>query len=280
MDGNTTIIAHLGYPTASFTAPLIYNPFFAARGINAAVVTMGVRAEDFAGLLRPLFKLTNIRGALVTMPHKISTVGLLDEVAPAVEIAGCCNAILKHDDGSLLGQLFDGEGFVEALANQGFAVPGKRALIVGCGGMGSAIAAALASRQVGSLSLYDTQHRAASALADRLAKHFSTLEIRTRHAEPEGHDLIVNTSPLGLKDNDPLPLDISQLSPAMMVSDVVLTRTTTPLLSAALAKGCGILAGVDVLYEQIPAHLAFFGFPPATSKELRVIARGDDAHGL
>ncbi len=278
MDGNTAIIAHLGYPTASFTAPLIYNPFFAARGINAAVVTMGVRAEDFTDLLRPLFRLTNIRGALVTMPHKISAVGLLDEVAPAVEIAGCCNAILKRDDGSLFGQIFDGEGFAAALANEGFAVPGKRALIIGCGGMGSAIAAALASRQIGSLSLYDTQHRSASALGDRLAEHFPTLEIRTGRAEPEDHDLVVNASPLGLKDDDPLPLDISQLSPAMMVSDVVLARAATPLLSSAAAKGCRTLAGIDVLYEQIPAHLALFGFPPATSKELRMIVRGDDAH--
>ena len=122
--------------------------------------------------------------------------------------------------------------------------------------MGSAIAAALASRRIGSLSLYDAQHRSASALSARLARQFPTLEISTGHAEPEGHDLIVNASPLGLKDNDPLPLDASQLSPAMMVSDVVLARAMTPLLSTALAKGCRILAGTDVLYEQIPAQYA------------------------
>jgi shikimate dehydrogenase len=279
MDGNTVIIALLGYPTATFTAPSIYNPYFAARSVNAAVVTMGVTAENFADLLRSLFTLTNIRGALITMPHKISAVGLLDEVAPAVQVAGCCNAILKRDDGSLFGQIFDGEGFAAALANEGFAVPGKRALIIGCGGMGSAIAAALASRRIGSLSLYDAQHRSASALSARLARQFPMLEIRTGHAEPEGHDLIVNASPLGLKDNDPLPLDASQLSPAMMVSDVVLARAMTPLLSTALAKGCRILAGTDVLYEQIPAHLEFFGFPPATAKELRSF-RVAQSHGL
>jgi shikimate dehydrogenase len=279
MDGNTVIIAHLGYPTASFTAPLIYNPFFAARGINAAVVTMGVTAEDFANLLRPLFKLTNIRGALVTMPHKISVVGLLDEVTPAVEISGSCNAVLKRDDGSLLGQIFDGESFITALTNGGFAVAGQRALIIGCGGMGSAIAASLASYRIGSLSLYDAKHRRASALKDRLLKHFPTLEIRTGCAEPEGHNLVVNASPLGLKDNDPLPLNTSHLSPTMMVSDLVLAQTMTPLLSAALAKGCHIQAGIDVLYEQIPAHLHFFGFPSATLTELRGIVRSDNWGG-
>ena len=279
MNGNTLIIAHLGYPTASFTAPLIYNPFFAARGINAAIVTMGVKPEDFANLLRPLFKLTNIRGALVTMPHKMSAVDLLDEVTPAVEIAGSCNAILKRDDGSLLGQIFDGEGFVAALANGGFAVAGKRALIIGCGGVGSAIAASLASCRIDSLSLHDVQHRRASALRDRLLKHFPTLEIRTGSAQPEGHDLIVNATPLGSKDNDPLPLNPSHLSPTMMIGDVVLADGMTPLLSAALAKGCRIQPGIDVLYEQIPAHLEFFGFPSASLKELREIVRGDSWRG-
>src|SRR5207248_11122570 len=93
ISGRTAIIANLGYPTESFTAPMIYNPWFEAHGIDAVVVPMGVRAEDYAGFLRPLFRLGNIRGALVTMPHKVATVGLLDQVSVAVEIAGSCNAI-------------------------------------------------------------------------------------------------------------------------------------------------------------------------------------------
>ena len=93
--GRTGIIAHLGYPTESFTAPMIYNPWFASRGINAVVVPMGVRAEDYGAFLRPLFRLSNVRGALVTMPHKVATVGLLDEAAVAVQAAGSCSAILR-----------------------------------------------------------------------------------------------------------------------------------------------------------------------------------------
>jgi shikimate 5-dehydrogenase len=82
IDGNTILIAHIGYPTATFKAPMIYNPYFQNAAINAAVMTMGVKGEDYADLLRPLFKLTNIRGALITMPHKVATVRLLDEVEP------------------------------------------------------------------------------------------------------------------------------------------------------------------------------------------------------
>ena len=73
ISGKTTLIAHLGYPTESFKAPLIYNPWFDSKGIDAVVVPMGVKAEDYAPFFGKLFKLSNIRGALVTMPHKIAT---------------------------------------------------------------------------------------------------------------------------------------------------------------------------------------------------------------
>jgi shikimate dehydrogenase len=85
---------------------MIYNPYFRNAGINAAVMTMGVTSENYADVLRPLFKLTNIRG------YKVMTIQLLDEMTTAVRVSGSCNAILKRPDGSLLGDMFDGEGFV------------------------------------------------------------------------------------------------------------------------------------------------------------------------
>src|SRR5919109_1571761 len=93
ISGKTTLIAHLGYPTEAFKAPMIYNPYFEKAGIDAVVVPMGIKAEHYPALLKSLFKLTNIRGALVTMPHKVTTVTLLDEVSTTVKIAGSCNAI-------------------------------------------------------------------------------------------------------------------------------------------------------------------------------------------
>src|SRR4029453_7458521 len=101
--GTTTLIAHLGYPTEAFKAPMIYNPYFEKAGIDAVVVPMGVQAQDYPHVLKALFCLTNIRGALVTMPHKVTTVSLLDEVTTTARIAGACNAILRRPDGTLLG---------------------------------------------------------------------------------------------------------------------------------------------------------------------------------
>jgi shikimate dehydrogenase len=131
--GKTTLVAHLGYPTEAFKAPMIYNPYFEKAGVDAVVVPMGVRAEDYPTLLKELFKLTNIRGALVTMPHKVTTVTLADEVTPTATIAGSANALLKRPDGSLLADMFDGTGFVRGVERKGRQLAGASALVVGSG---------------------------------------------------------------------------------------------------------------------------------------------------
>src|SRR5215212_4868787 len=101
ISGKTLLIAHVGYPTESFKAPLIYNPWFDKQGIDAVVVPMGVKIDDYVAFFDKLMKLTNIRGALVTMPHKVTTVDLLDEASTAVKVAGSCNAVLRRDDGKI-----------------------------------------------------------------------------------------------------------------------------------------------------------------------------------
>src|SRR6478672_3059875 len=102
ISGKTTLIAHLGFPTEAFKAPMIYNPWFDKNGIDAVVMPMGVKPEDYAAFLPLLFRLSNIRGALVTMPHKVATIDLVDEVGTAAQIAGSANAVLLRPDGSLL----------------------------------------------------------------------------------------------------------------------------------------------------------------------------------
>jgi shikimate dehydrogenase len=271
--GTTTLIAHLGYPTETFKAPLIYNPYFETHGIDAVVVPMGVRAEDYPAVLSALFRLTNIRGALVTMPHKVTTVGLVDEYSTAVRIAGSCNAVLRRPDGTLLGDMFDGEGFVRGVRRKGFQFSGSSCLIVGAGGVGSAIAAALAAAGVAELALHDTDAASAEALAARLKAHYPALGARTGSSDPAGFDLVVNATPLGMKAGDPLPLDVARLAPTALVGEVVLKDEITPFLAAARAKGCRIQVGTDMLFEQIPAYLEFFGFGTATAEELRALAR-------
>jgi shikimate dehydrogenase len=272
ISGKTTLIAHLGYPTHSFKAPLIYNPWFEKNDIDAVVVPMGVKEEEYPHFLKYLFKLTNIRGALVTMPHKITTMQLVDETTPTAKIAGAANAILLREDGSLVGDQFDGAGFVRGVVRKGFQLEGKRALVVGNGGVGCAIAASLAGGGVAALGLFDPRTATSDALAGRISQHYPQIELSTGSKDPAGYDLVVNATPLGMNDGDPLPMDVERISPDTFVGEVVMKQEITPFLAAARERGCQIQVGTDMLFEQIPAYLEFFGFGSATADELRAVS--------
>jgi shikimate dehydrogenase len=269
ISGKTNIIAHLGYPTESFKAPLIYNPYFESIGVDTVVVPMGVKAEYYTQFLPLLFKLSNIRGALVTMPHKVTSIALVDDVSTAAMIAGACNAIKRQADGKLVGDMFDGEGFVRGVRRKGRRVEGASALVVGSGGVGSAIAASLAGARVSTLGLFDVSNAAAEALAGRLRNHYPTLEVKVGSKDPQGYDIVINATPIGMRPGDPLPMDVERIAPSSFVGEVVMKEEMTPFLRAAKTKGCNIQIGTDMLFEQIPAYLEFFGFPTTTPEELR-----------
>ncbi len=271
--GSTALIAHIGWPTHTFKSPQIYNPYFEQAGIDAVVVPMGSEPAHYAGFLRPLFGLRNLIGALVTMPHKVSTVALLDEASPAVRVAGACNAVRRDASGRLVGDLFDGEGFVRGLRRKGCLLAGARALVVGSGGVGSAIAASLAGAGVAGIGLFDARADAAEGLAARLRREYPQLEVRTADADPAGHDVIVNATPLGMNDGDPMPVEVSRIPPEAFVGEVVMKTEITAFLQAVRARGCRFQVGTDMLFEQIPAYLEFFGLPTATPEQLRAVAR-------
>ena len=273
INGHTELIAHIGYPTHTFKSPMIYNPYFERAGVNAVVVPMGCQAEHYHALLRSVFQLSNIRGALITMPHKVSTVGLLDEVTPTVKVAGACNAVRRSADGRLQGDMFDGAGFVRGVQRKGLDLRDQRVLVVGSGGVGCAIAASLAGAGIAAIGLYDVNTDAADALAQRLRREYPQIEVRTGDKDPAGHRLVVNATPMGMRDGDPLPVDVQRLSPDTFVGEVVMKTEMTAFLSAAQARGCAVQVGADMLFEQIPAYLEFFGLPSASADELRAVAQ-------
>ena len=273
--GRTSLIAHLGHPTHAFVAPLIYNPWLERAGADAVVVPMDCRAGALEPLLGPLLALDNVIGALVTMPHKVAVVDLLDRVSPAVAVAGACNAVRRAPDGRLEGEQFDGEGFVRGARAKGCALAGARALVVGCGGVGSAIAASLAGAGVAALGLNDARAGAAAGLAARLREHHPGLDAFETRPDPAGFDVAVNATPMGMSDDDPLPFDTARLSSGTFVGEVVMARETTPLLARAAERGCRVQVGTDMLFEMVPAYLEFFGLPAATAAELRAVARLD-----
>ena len=273
INGQTQVIAHIGYPTHTFKSPMIYNPYFEDAAINALVVPFSSQATVYPDFLKNVFRCDNVIGALITMPHKVTTIGLVDRLTPTAQIAGSCNAVRRGSDGKLEGDMFDGEGFVRGVRRKGFVPEGKAALVVGCGGVGCAIAASLAAAGVARLALFDVNAEAAQALAGRLYAHYADLTVETGSNDPAGFDLVVNATPMGMYEGDPMPMDVERIAATTVVGDVVLQSEITVFLAAAQAKGCVIQVGTDMLFEQIPVYLEYFGLPTTTAEHLRQVAR-------
>ncbi|UOM36949.1 shikimate dehydrogenase [Acuticoccus sp. I52.16.1] len=273
ISGHTKLIAHLGVPTESFKAPMIYNPYFADRDIDVCVMPMGCEAADFPAFLPLVFRLTNIAGALITMPHKVSVVDLLDEVSTTVKVCGACNAVKRDAGGRLIGDMFDGEGFVRGVEHKGRSFAGASVIVVGAGGVGSAIAASAAKAGATRLAVTDARAASAERLATNLKAHYPTLTVETETRDPAGFDIAVNATPMGMTPGDPLPMDLTHVDRSTFIGEVVMKAEETPFLAAARAKGCSTQIGTDMLFEQIPAYLEFFDLPSTTPDDLRRLAK-------
>jgi shikimate dehydrogenase len=207
------------------------------------------------------------------MPHKVTTIALLGEVSISARVAGACNAVRLGVGGTLVGDIFDGEGFVRGVLRKGRVLTGARVLVAGNGGVGSAISASFAKAGVAELALFDAHAPMMNDLAQRLRVNYPNLTVTVGSIDPAGYDVVVNATPLGMKAGDPLPMDVTRIASSTFVGEVVMKNEITPFLAAARARGCEFQIGTDMLFEQIPAYLEFFGFRTTTPDELRAVAQ-------
>ena len=260
ISGTTRVFLILGDPVAQVRAPELFNHLFRKHGVDAVLVPARVGGDDFAGFARQALKARNIDGLWLAIPHKTAMVGLLDRCDRLGRAAGAVNAARRHADGALEGALFDGVGFVKALDQFGIAAAGKHALVVGVGGGGVAIAASLAERGVARLALHDRAAGRTQAVAHRLRAEFGIDVVAAESSDPGGFDLVVNATPLGLQDGDPLPFDVARLDTDAAVVDILMKNQPTPLLRACRARGIEAHPGFEMLVQQVPEYLSFFGY--------------------
>jgi shikimate dehydrogenase len=273
IQGSTDVYLISGDPVEQVRAPEVFNLIFRTLGINAVLVPVHVALQDIEAFVRTAFLAKNIKGMLLTIPHKSRVMGLLSHCNNAGRMAGAVNGIRRNAAGELEGALFDGKGFVLSLDYFGVAYAGKRVLILGAGGAAAAIAVSLAlagSQAPAVIALHDPAPGKAQALANQLAAaaHTHTNAPTTRvvvaaSGDPSAYDLVVNASPLGLKAGDPLPCDVSRLAPHAAVVDILMKNQPTPLVQAARARHLVAQPGFEMLIQQAPDYLAFFGYAEA-----------------
>ena len=258
--GTTRVFYILGDPVAQVRAPEVYNHLFQQHGVDAVLVPLKLPAAALPGFLTHGMAAQNIGGFWATIPHKSALAALLKPIDPVAAIAGAVNAVKRHEDGRLEAALFDGIGFVKGLDHFGVDVRGRRVLVVGAGGGGHAVAAALASRAPATLAVFNRSRDRAATLVARLQPSSGAAAVVADTADPTGFDLIVNCTSQGLKADDPLPFDPARVDAGAAVMDIIMSREPTPLLRECRARGLQAEAGFEMLVQQVPEYLRFFGF--------------------
>ncbi len=258
--GHTRVFFIIGDPVSQVRAPEVYNHLFQKHGIDAVVVPLKLPAAALQGFLEKGLAAENIGGLWATIPHKAALFQALNPADPVARVAGAVNAVRRLPDGRLDAALFDGLGFAKGLDHFGMPVAGRRVLVVGAGGGGQAVAAALALRGPALLAIHNRTAARADALVARLAGIGAGRVERAASADPAGYGLVVNCTSQGLKPDDPLPFDPTRLDTDADVVDIIMSRQPTPLLQACRARGIRAEPGFEMLVQQVPEYLRFFGY--------------------
>lgn len=260
ISGSTRILVILGDPVQKLRSPEGFGRRFEANGIDATMIPVHVSATDLRRVVDGLKCWRNLAGIVVTMPHKTAMLGLADEVLETGRLVGAVNALRPMGDGRWQADMFDGTGFVAGLAAQGHPARGRHVALLGAGGAGAAIAVSLARAGVASIAVQDLDGAKAAALVETLRREFPEVDARVAPPDLATVDLLVNATPIGMREDDPLPWDLSALRPGTIVGDVTTKPDTPPFIAEAERRGAPVVRGRDMYEGQVRELGAFFGF--------------------
>ena len=255
VSGKTRVFGIVGDPIEQVRSPEMITAEMTRRGHDAVLVPMHVLPSDFDDVLPRILRLRNLGGLVFTIPYKALATMLADELGPQARTLGVINALGRGRDGRWRGDIFDGLGCVEAFRRRGIALAGKRVMLVGAGGAGSAIAAAVAAEQPASLFIFDVDPARASALARKVgATHVAAASV-------DDVDVLLNATPVGMLDDARVPIAVDTLPATLVVFDAIVKPERTPLLALAEACGCTTVRGREMMRGQIAKMVDFF-YPP------------------
>jgi shikimate dehydrogenase len=261
--GATRVIFIVGDPIAQVKSPHGMTESLRARKADAIVVPAQVKPADIDAFFALTERLPNVDGLIVTVPHKFDAARLATQVSARARSIGAANVVRRGAGGRWEADMCDGEGYVAGLRKAGCEPRGKRALLVGAGGAGSAIAHALVDAGVAALALHDADGPRRESLAAKL-RTYGSVTPGVGSTDPSGFDLVINATPLGMKSSDPMPVDTHRLAKSTFVGDVVTMPPVPPLIEAARARGCATMTGAGMFDAVRDRMVAFFLANPRT----------------
>lgn len=270
--GKTRLCGIVGSPVGHVRVPMSFNERFKQDGIDAVSLPFDVQPDNLAAWVQGMRALENLDGFVVTAPHKKAMVALCDEVVGEGRLVGAVNCVRRERDGRLVGDLFDGRGFVNGVLANGHALAGKKVFVMGAGGAGNAVSFALARAGVAAITIGNRTRSRAEDLVGRLQEAYPQCAFEVGLRDASGHDVAVNTTTLGLYDGDELPFDVRGLPP-MLVAEVIMKPERTALVLGAAALGHRTHEGRHMLDYQVDLILAFMGIAaPAAASDAREAA--------
>lgn len=256
LDGETRVLAIIGDPIGQVKSPAGVTASLATAGRNAVLVPFHVSAERLDGFVAGISGAQNFDGIIVTVPHKFAMLHHCATLSERARFLQTVNTLRRNPDGSWHGDMFDGEGFLAGIRGNGARVEGATALMVGAGGAGSAIALALLEAGVASLAIHDGDLQRRDTLVARLGGRFGA-KVRAGSADPAGCNLVINASPCGMREQDPLPVEVARLSATAFVGDVITRPAVTPLIAQARSLGCRTQVGAGMFNGVRELMIAF-----------------------
>ncbi|MEI7447624.1 MAG: shikimate dehydrogenase [Burkholderiales bacterium] len=258
VNGRTRMYGIVGDPIAQVRSPEMVTWEMRRRGLDALLVPVHVREAEFDDVLPRLMRVANLDGLIFTIPFKQRACGLADALGPQARAVGALNALARDADGRWHGEMFDGLGCVEGLRRAGVPLAGRRVVLVGLGGAGAAIAAAVAAERPAAMRIFDLD-------AGRCERSTATIRaispgtaVTVGPPELDGADVLVNATPVGMLGDPRRPIDAAALPPSLVVLDAIVKPETTPLLAFAESQGCRTVRGREMMRGQIARIVDFF----------------------
>jgi len=263
-----TLSGLLGAPIAHSAAPTMHERAAEALGLRChyQLIEIAAAARDELKVLLEGVRRLGFAGVNVTFPYKEAVVDLLDELSPGAALIGAVNTVVVRD-GRLTGYNTDTTGFARAVTPRVTASSHGAVAVIGAGGVGKAIAFALAGLGVSELRIFDTDHAKATHLAARLEGLVRTTVTHSVEDALRGVAGVVNGSPVGMLPSLGTPVPDSLLHAGLWVADAVYSPLWTPLLTAARAKGATVMTGRELaIYQAADAFELFTGLAPSIAE--------------
>jgi shikimate 5-dehydrogenase len=258
IDGKTRVYAIVGDPIEQVRSPEMVTWELQRRGVNAVLFPLHLGSDDFEGAMPSLMKIRNLDGLIFTIPFKARAMAFAQRLGEQARRVGGFNALARGQDGTWIGEMFDGLGCVEAFKRRGYPIGGRRLMLIGLGGAGAAICVAMASEKPSHMGIFDLDPARCERMKAVIAKISPDTAVDVVTPSIEGVDILLNATPVGMLNDTRMPIDVGRIPPEVIVFDAIVKPERTSLLRLAEACGCRTVGGREMMLGQIARIVDFF----------------------